>query len=78
MNEYVLKDRLRFEFVNSIKLSEREIKVEYGNKEDLALVFTNLKNACSARDLAFYPYSHEIIVALRTLILGTYQYRELN
>ena len=78
MNEYVLKDRRKLEFVNSIKLSEREIKVEYGNKENLALVFTSLRNACCARDLVFYPYSHEIVVALRTLKLGTYQYRELN
>lgn len=78
MNEYVLKDRRRLEFVNSIKLSDREIKVEYGNKESLALVFTSLKNACCARDLAFHPYSHNIVVALRTLKLGAYQYRELN
>lgn len=78
MNEYVLKDKRRLEFVNSIKLSKGEIKVEYGNKENLALVFTNMKNACCARDLAFHPYSHEIVVALRTLKLGTYQYRELN
>lgn len=78
MNEYVLKDRRRLEFVNTIKLSERKIEVEYGNKENLALVFTNLKNACCARDLAFHPYSHEIVVALRTLKLGTHQYRELN
>ena len=78
MNEYVLKDRRRLEFVNSIKLSERKINVEFGNKEDLAIVFTNLKNACCARELAFHPYSHEIVVALRTLKLGTYHYRELN
>lgn len=78
MNEYVLKDRRRLEFVNTIKLSERKIEVEYGNKENLALVFTNLKNACCARDLAFHPYSHDIVVTLRTLKLGAYQYRELG
>lgn len=59
-------------------MSNGEINVEYGNKEDLALVFKGLRNACCARDLAWYPYSHEIVVALRTFKLGTYQYTELN
>ena len=78
MNEYILKNRERFEFVNEIKLSERKIEIEYGNKEDLALVFTNLKNACCARDLVHHPYTHDIVVAMRVLKLGVYQYIELN
>ena len=78
MTEYILKDRQRLEFVNKIKLSERRSEIEYGNKEDLALVFTNLKDACCARDLACHPYTHDIVVALRTLKLGAYQYTELN
>ena len=77
MNEYVLKDRHKLEFVNSIKASNGEINVEYGNKDELALVFKGLRNACCVRDLAWYPYAHEIVVALRTFENGTYMYREL-
>lgn len=78
MNEYVLKDRHKLEFVNSIKLCKDEINVEYGNKDELALVFKSLINAYSARALAWYPCSHEIVVTLRTYEHGTYTYRELG
>ena len=78
MNEYVIKVRDKLSFVKSIYYSNLALKVCYVKGEDeLALVFTNLSDAFHACKL-ICPCSHEIVVALRTVKLATYQYTELN